>query len=280
MMIDQEVEKIANDRVRIEIGEQNRRLRSEIERIKREMNFRGMLHSSTTITSVTSLCVYTLKNRAQLVWQTLFRFITTAGISYSPELADELKGWVAQYLPEKIGDLKGYIKQTAEMTGFLRLHERLGKGLDDGRKQALDKVGTEIDLFVHSLKKNAEAVKGEATSNVFNMYSPMGSIQTGDTSIANVTQNIDTEVKEQIRKSLEEISLALTQPEVETHSPKDELIEVVQETQVEVQKEKPNFTRLRSLLTTIGTSIQMVSSLKPTYEILKQALTFLGIYLP
>jgi hypothetical protein len=156
----------------------------------------------------------------------------------------------------------------------------MDRELDSAKNQALAKVGTEIDLFVHALKKK-EAVETNGTSStVFNIYSPVGSIQTGDSSIANVTQNIDTEVKEQIRKALEDIELALNQPEVEPSSSKTELIEVVQESKDEIQKEKPNVTRLRSLLTTVGTSIQVVSSLKPAYETLKHALTFLGISLP
>ncbi|MEW5818066.1 MAG: hypothetical protein AB1798_22075, partial [Spirochaetota bacterium] len=152
--------------------------------------------------------------------------------------------------------------------------------LDRARNQALAKVGTEIDLFVHSLKKKADSEKNGSSSTVLNIYSPVGSIQTGNYSIANVTQNIDTEVREQIRKILEEINLALSHSEVETTAPKSELIEIVQESQKELQKEKPDVTRLRSLLITVGTSIQVVSSLKPAYETLKQALTFIGISLP
>ena len=146
--------------------------------------------------------------------------------------------------------------------------------------QAIKKVGTEIDLFVQSLRKKAAEQKNESSSTIFNIYSPVGSIQTGDGSIANITQSIDTEVKEQIKKALDEISFTLNQSEIEISSSKDELIEVVQESQDELQKDKPNTTRLRSLLTTVGTSIQVVSSLKPAYETLKQALTFLGISLP
>ena len=279
-MIDQEIIKIAHDRIRIEIGEQNNTLHREIDRIKAEMVGRGSLRSGMTIKRVSDLCIETVKNRAQLVWQTLFRFITTTGISYSEKLSEELKGLVAQHLPENLGDLKGHIEQITELAGSPNLHEKFGQGLYSARNQALAKVGTEIDLFVHSLKKKAEAESNGASSTVFNIYSPVGSIQTGDSSIANVTQNIDTEVKEQIRKALEEINLTLNQSEVETPSPKGELIEVVQESQEELQKEKPNVTRLRSLLTTVGTSIQVVSSLKPAYETLKQALIFLGISLP
>ena len=279
-MIDQEISKIANDRIRIEIEEQNKSLRSEIDRIKRELSARGALRSGTTIILVAGLCEDTIKNRAQLIWQTLFRFITTAGISYSPELADELKSLVDHHLPEKLGDLRGFIKQASEIAGSPKLSDRFADNLDICRKQALAKVGTEIDLFVHSLKKKAESIKGEASSAIFNIYSPVGSILTGDNAIANITQNIDTELKVQIQKALEEIISKLNDPEVDTPLPKNELIEVAQESQAEIQKEKPNVTRLRSLLTTVGTSIQVVSSLKPAYETLKQALTFLGISLP
>ena len=279
-MIDEKIIKIANDRIRIEIDEQNNNLRKEIERIKAEMSGRGVWRSSMTIKRVTDLCVETVKNRAQLVWQTLFRFITTPDISYSEDLLDELKHLVAQHLQEQLYDLEGYVKQTAQISGSPNFHERMAQELHDARNQALAKVGTEIDLFVHSLKKKSDAEPNGTSALIFNIYSPVGSIQTGDSSVANVTQNIDTEVKEQIRKVLEEINHVLNLPEVETTYPKGELIEVIQESQTEIQKAKPNVTRLRSLLTTIGTSIQVVSSLKPAYETLKQALTFLGISLP
>lgn len=279
-MIDREIMKIAHDRICIEIREQNNRLRAEIQRIKAEMSSRGVLHSGMTIKRVTDLCIETVKGRAQLVWQTLFRFITTTGISYTEELSKELKDLVAQHLPQKLDDLRGYIRQTAKLMGSANLHERFGQELDNARSQALEKVGTQIDLFVHSLRKKVEAEASDSSSTVFNIYSPVGSIQTGNNSIASVTQNLDAETKDQIRKALEEIKLTLNQSEVETPLPKGELIEVVQESQEELQKEKPNVTRLRSLLTTVGTSIQVVSSLGAAYGTLKQALTFLGISLP
>lgn len=152
-MIDKEIKKITSDRIRIEIGEQNVRLRSEIERIKGEMISRGVLQSGMTITRIAGTCIEAIKSRAQLIWQIVFRFITTAGISYSAELAEELKSFVAQYLPEKLGDLRGYIKEAAKIAGSPDSSEKFEQNLDNERKEALMKVGTEIDLFVNSLKK-------------------------------------------------------------------------------------------------------------------------------
>lgn len=223
-MVDQEIVKIANDRIRLEIEEQNNRLLSEIGKIKAEMSHRGALHSSGTITRVSGLCIDTIRNRVQLIWQTFFRFLTTAGISHTPKLADELKDLVAQLVPEKLEDLTNHITQTAKMAGSPSLGDRLLQDLDKGRIKAFAKVGTEIDLFVHSLRKRADTLKEGGSSTVFNIYSPVGSIQTGDNSIANITQKIDTEVKEQIRKVLDEIESKLVGSEVETPTPKSELI--------------------------------------------------------
>ena len=94
-MIDKEIVKNANNRIRIEIEEQNSRLRSEIGRFMIKMRDENAVQSNSSIRDIANLCIDTIKNRAQLIWQILFRFITTAGISYSPELSDELKGLVA-----------------------------------------------------------------------------------------------------------------------------------------------------------------------------------------
>lgn len=138
-MIDKDIIKIANERIRIEIGEQNNNLSKEIERVKAKMPFAFM--SSEMISCISDLCIVAVKNRAQLIWQVLFRFITTTGISYSEELSEELKSLVASNLPKELIDLRGYINDTA------------GEELDIARNQAIKKVGTEIDLFIQSLRK-------------------------------------------------------------------------------------------------------------------------------
>lgn len=280
-MLDQKIVKIAQERIRIEIGEHIRTLRTEIERIKSEMAGKGALRSGVTIKPITDLCANAVRNRAQIVWQTLFRFITTSGISYYEELSNDLKAMIAQYLPEKLKDFRGFVKQASEIVGLPNSHlGRYEEELSAARRGGLAKVGTEIDLFVHSLKRKSEIQSEEKKSTVFNIYSPVGSIQTGDNSIANVSQNIDTEVREIISKALEDLMDALNDSHGELPISKEELVEVVQESQVELTKDKPNVTRLRSLLTTVGSSIQVVASLKPAYDLLKQGLVYLGISLP
>ncbi len=279
-MVDQEIIRIARNRTQIEISEQNARIKEEIERIKAEMSARGTLHSSMTLKRITDICADAVKTRGQLTWQTYFRFLTTAGISHSDTLANELKELVSYHLPEQLGDLKGYVKQNADLVGSPNLFDRLAHELDKARAVTLAKVGTEIDLFVHSLRKKEEMKIEGKNSTVVNIYSPVGSIQTGDYATANVTQHLDADVRAALSEALNQIAVMLADSNIALPQPKAEIVELVDEGQQELKKNTPNITRLRSLLSAVGGSIQTVASMKPAYEMLKQALTFIDISLP
>jgi hypothetical protein len=141
-------------------------------------------------------------------------------------------------------------------------------------------VYNEIDLFVLSLERRAEMSDKESAGTVINIYSPSGAIQAGPHSIAYVSQAIDSEVREKVLHALEEVQAFLNNVEDLPEYPKNEILDLVLDGKSEVQKDKPNQTKLRSLLSTIGTSIQMMASAKPAYEVLKGALAYLGISLP
>ena len=119
----------------------------------------------------------------------------------------------------------------------------------------------------------------ESNSTIVNIYSPVGSIQTGSSSIAHVTQHLDADVRSELSNALTQIAAALAYSTVSLTQPKNEIVELVKEGQQELGKSSPNLTKLRSLLSTVGSSTQTVASMKPAYETLKQALTFLGISL-
>jgi hypothetical protein len=274
-MLDINVVEIAKDRIRLEITDQTENMHREISRIKSLAAANHSLQSGSTFSQIKELCILTIKNRAQMAWQTYFRFLTTAGISYSDTLADELKSMVAKHLPE--GMFNNLMKETAELVRSPRLFSNTD--LEQARKNALRKIGTEIDLFVYSLKTKTE-IKDKESSIIQNFYAPVGAIQTGDSSIANVTQSIDTEVREQLRQVLDEISSMVSKGSIDLPYPKNEIIEIVLEGQEELKKESPNITKLRGMLSAVGTAIQTIASMKPAYEALKQALTYLGISLP
>lgn len=279
-MVDQEIVRIAREQTFLEIDEQSARIKEEIRSIKEKMNARGVLRSSMTLKQIADICADAIKFRGQLAWQTYFRFLTTSGISYSDTLANELKNLVLYHLPENLDDLKGYVKQDADLVGSPKMYDNLSQELDTARAATLARVGTEIELFVHSLRRKEEMQSEESNSTIFNIYSPVGSIQTGSSSIAYVTQHLDADVRSDLSKALTQIAAKLADLTVSLTQPKNEILELIKEGQQELEKSSPNLTKLRSHLSTVGSSIQTVASMKPAYEALKQALTFLGISLP
>ena len=279
-MIDDKIIELARKRAQIEIGEQNSSIIKEIGKIKNEMAARGALRSGMTIIRVTELCSQALANRAQLVWQTYFRFISTTGIRFSDDLASKLKSLVEYHIPEKLGDLNGFINGIIQIAGTPNLAKRQSDELKSARDHSLTKVGTEIDLFVHSLKNREESTKANSEQYTFNIYSPVGTIQTGDYAVSNITQNIDAELRQQILDVLSKIESELTKKDYQTNLSNLELVDIVKESRNELDKARPNITKLRSFLMTVSTSIQTISSLSASYEKLKQILTFFGISLP
>lgn len=278
-MLDVNIVNIARKRIMLEIEDQSIFLRDQIDRVKAEMSAKGILGSGATVRRIIDLCSQSIRNRAQLVWQTLFRFITTSGVSYSDDLSSELKNIVAAYLPESLNNFRDIIERNIPRTSVETI-SRLMEDLSVARAHALNTISTEIDLFVHSLKKKSQIIEGDKKATIVNIYSPVGSIQTGDNAIANVTQIIDSDLRQQFASVLNSISEGLSSLESLPTFPKNEIEELIIDGQSELKREKPNSTKLRSIFSTIGASIQTVASLKPAYDTLKQLLTYLGVSLP
>lgn len=279
-MLDEQVTRLARDRIRLEIGEQNTRLQADINRIRAEMSARGVLNSGMTLHRVAQACADAARDRGQLAWQILFRFVTTAGVRYHDALADDLMALVSEFLPTTLGDLKGYPKLEAERLGNNNAAARLEQIVESARTVALAKIKNEIDLFTVSLKNRQAMSLEKPDAQVFNIYSPVGSIQTGANAVAYVTQSIDASTKEKLNDALAAVEEALANVDVLPTHPKAEIIEIVREAKTEVAKAEPNATKLRSLLSTTATAIQTVANMKPAYELLKTGLAYLGITLP
>src|SRR5882672_12449478 len=98
-MLSEQIVRLATERIRLEIGEQNTRLQTEIVRIRAEMAARGMLNSGNMLHKVAQACADGARDRGQIAWQTLHRFVTTAGVHYYDGLAEDLKTVVSEFLP-------------------------------------------------------------------------------------------------------------------------------------------------------------------------------------
>lgn len=162
-----------------------------------------MLKSSLTVKRVIRVYEDAIVRRGEFVWGTLFRFVTTPGISYSETLSDDLKAVVESFFQSQM-------YENSARQHISNLFPGAGRGLQEpilkGVVQfALGKTFTEIDLFVFTLKSQEKMKKEGTTPTVMNFYSPVASVQTGHHSVANVGQTINPDVSATLREVLDAI---------------------------------------------------------------------------
>ena len=133
-----------------------------------------------------------------------------------------------------------------------------------------------------SLSQGISTVRGAAgsTQSSYVFHGPIGFVQTGAGSSANVVQNLGADDKKALLNAIQDIKQLLEKAKEMAASDRQELTELLQESSNELKKPKPNSMRIRAILTQIGQAIQIFASLRPAYQSLKAALLSLGITLP
>lgn len=275
-MLDESLKKNIKARIRLEKEGHEEQLRLELQRIRAQAAATGMFGSGNMLYLINETCRLAVRNRGQLIWNTIHRFITTAGVSYSSSLREELLDLFKENFrpPDDINGLR----ETALTAGIGRnqaAESQLEESFGKSRSDTLEIIAGEIDLFLTAMKKNeSEGNKG----STMNFYAPVGSVQTGANSTAYVTQNISVDARTTLVSAFDEIIKELSKSQIVPQ--REELIEVVQDAKTEIAKSKPNALRLQSYIVTIGTMIQAVAALKPAYGLLKLGAAHFGITLP
>jgi hypothetical protein len=250
----------------------------QIDRLAKEMsNIESSPYGSEFEADVTELCCLAVRSRGQFIWRIIWRYITTAGVSYSADLQKELTNMFAECF-KNIDDINEQMKSirllpvrhTPQVTPWMV------ENVNQTHADTIDEINAEIGLFIISLKK--KEAKEEAPPTVMNFYSPVGAVQTGPSATANITQNIDTEAKAAINAAFDMIITRLS--EINELQQETELIELAEDGKMELSKSKPNALKIQNYILTIGTMIQTTAALKPAYELLKQGAAYLGFSLP
>lgn len=268
---------LARQRIAIDQEEQAERLGGEYHRTINRFAVNGVVASSMFVGTIADVCASAVAIRAQMTWQTLYRFVSTGGLSYSDTLAGQLKTDFRELLGNH-EDICAYYHDAERVSGFAGRVDKIGAVIEAQAQRSVAKIEGEIDLLVASLRSGTSS--SAAGSTVVNVYSPVGTIQTGDGATAHVTQHIDSEIRAQIEKVVEDVRTVLSAlPELENAN-LNEISEVTEEVLVEAKAEKPNVTKLRALLTTVAQGVQSTAAARPAYKAARGVLSYFGVTLP
>lgn len=282
-MLNNELISIADRQINIAIEQQENKLSENIAGIRAELSSRGMYGSSTHVLMVQRACAEAVAERGKFIWEILFRCIKTVETQYDIDLEQQLKSFVSNHIPEKIENLNSRVleaAQQARMQNLSALPDEVGKA----RNVALDTLHAEIDLFLMQLKHAPSKATPYSPSQIYIQHSNVGTIQTGSHSIANVSQKIDSNAVTALNDALVKLASELKSVDDLPNYEKSEIVEMVDEGIIELAKEKPNFSKLKSYISVIGTAVGntvgFAANLKPAYESLKAGALLIGINLP
>lgn len=266
----------AKARIPLEISKDEKRLQTEIARITAEASLHGGIRSSRYILLVQEACAHAMSERIKSAWEVLHRGITTVGVEYNEGLEAQLEAAVESYFPEHMSNLKHHVTEAAKRTGMSDIVSKMPDEIGNARRAAFAEVASEIRLFVLALNNNPDNTLYNPQFNFHN--STIGAVQTGGQSVANVQIQTGIAV-EGLIKALDTVLQSLGTIGDIPGCDKSEIIELVEDGKRELQKEKPNKTKLASYLPIISNTLNIVSDLKPAYEGLKAAASAFGFML-
>jgi hypothetical protein len=272
-MVNSELEKIVRDQIGLAFQERDAAVVGERSAIISQMAARGLGQSGALVGQITALFVRELKMRGEMTLQQVFKVLGAAGVEMSDALGPSLKTFLANIVQEQHGYLKGWARGSASTTG-----RDFGAVIDEQIDGACDfatrKAASDIDIYVVQMSAAADQAKRDGATHVV-VHGSVGNLQTGAFSSAHFSGSIDASQRDDIRRALTGLEEILARDNFSGLN-KGELIELIAESKAEVAKDKPNTTRLRSLLSGIGSMTQYASGLRPAYENVRDAATWIG----
>ncbi len=261
--------------IEVDFDKRRKLLPADIGHLKADAARRGMLSSGNTIMSLYNIFARELEIRSVIVWQNIVRAHQNNGAQIADSLRADLKQEVNKYILQAFDELTFSLQRELQNPGLPNVPPQ--STLVDAKNHEIAKHDIEIDLYVDSLEKNAPT---KAPSQNYNFYGNIGAVQTGANAIAHVFQNLSEGDKSAINTAIQQSRTAIENSTELDANQKREIIEIANECAVQINSEQPNNTKLLTLLTILGTTVQSIASAPTAYNALKTALLPLGITLP
>ncbi|MBY5666628.1 hypothetical protein [Rhizobium leguminosarum] len=235
---------------------------------------RGILNSSGGMIKVTRDAADTIPMHCQTAFTLLLRTLTAHGVQVDQSNKDAVAAVLRTWIEERLLQLKALVSITAPMAhGNPAQNESYLKEIDERGNLEIRRIAGEIALIAAA--QGREKPGQQNFSMVFN--GQVGVVQTGAGSFGTANQNIDQGASEALIAALSKILALATQDD----SPqRDDVLELVADARSELEKDKPNALKVKSLVSGLGDALSLMPKLKEGYDVLKWAGSFVGVNLP
>ncbi|HEX6706696.1 MAG TPA: hypothetical protein VF169_18200 [Albitalea sp.] len=248
---------IARDRALHAFGEKARGLAADL-------NVKGLMFSSVHLLQLDRLAAETIQDSAAQMFGSL---ATAQGVEPASD-AVQRTSQLQQLFAAQLSDLGERII-AARDEKFHSIEQRLSRSFDlPGARTALDQeqaaYRARIQMLVAGMA-NTGASARSVMSNTFNIGAPVGSIQTGAGSTAAVQQTNTVGVPADVVRAIESLVQAVVASSLAAGE-RAEIEEVLTEIKAEVQKPKPNASKLRGLVGGARTALETIPQVGAALE--------------
>jgi hypothetical protein len=270
-MIDQALKDIIINRIGIIIDEQSNKLMKENDRLGADAASRGFPSKpGDTQAQIKELYERHYSDLPRLIIQGMRDVLLKSKPKPSPELSKYLKDIVSSHSIN--------LNNFRDTLRFQNIDSAIAETVIISPPS---RFFPEIDLIIKELEnlKKGDRMGSESNITTLHINAPGVIVQTGDHSTAKLITINQTNMDD-IIKALDSLRIEINNvADVQGYS-KGEVINLIEESKIELSKAQPNSTRLKSFLSDIALVIQTSASLKPAYDVLKTVLLPIGITLP
>ena len=276
-MLDSRIAEHARAAIRPVLEERREELRESVQIALNDLGLKGQGRSGAVGTTVGKLYAHEADAVTLIAWQRLWRVISTLEVPVDTLTREDLKDTIRtetnDYIMALPSLLRGHLHRAVGGTGDGDALEALNNAILRARR----KIDAEIDLFVASARRPESM---SAAAPVFHIYSPVGTIQTGESATASVVQYLGADDQQALVSALIRLHDDLARLGNADIPRRTELMEMTGTAKAELEKPKSNGLMLISMLSALASAIQTVGALQPAYETLKAVAGSAGIRLP
>ena len=270
-MLDPNIASVVENRVAQDLEDRREAFEREVGQLWEEMNAKGTLRSGATAKLTLAAIGNEFRVRSTLIWYAFARAIDAKRIKLNEVIGSEVKKRISDLLERNSYDLPEHYQKLKNLVSI----SSLSNSIAELSKAALERIYTEID---YAMLKHSES--SESSPSVVNIYQSYGIVQTGSSSSAALEIKIGAEERVELEKALYAVKQIFEQINLIGESERNEALELVSDVENEIQRGKPNVSRIRGALQGLATSIQTIAAAKQAYQLLKGAASLFGLQLP
>jgi hypothetical protein len=268
---------LLSDRARklitVQFDERRRLFPLDIRLFIAEAARRGSYHSGGMVIRLHDVHARELEIRTIIAWKSIVRAHQGQGSPLTDGLRQDLKQELNQHVLQAFNELTGsLVRELQPLKGMPKTD------LEDAKNHAIKKHDVEIDLYVDFLEQ--KRTQQAPISQQYNFYGSVGAVQTGANATANVVQNLGSDDRTALIEALALAREAIRNASGLVDTQKTEMIAIAKECEEQINSGQPNNTKLLTLLTVLGTTVQSIASAPVAYSAMKTVLLPLGISLP